>query len=71
MCFNLRRLAVSVLVFLMFAEREAQGSEQAAEGEGETTHALSDGISALADGSRSRLGSGGIYRPRISPKQDR
>jgi hypothetical protein len=41
------------------------------EGAGEMTHALSDAISALVDGSGSHLGSGRIYRSCISPKQDR
>ena len=40
-----------------------------AEGEGEMTDALGDGISALVDGGGSRLGGVRIYRFCISQKQ--
>ena len=39
--------------------------------EGEEIEVLRDAISALVDGSRSRLGGTWIYRFRISPKQER
>ena len=50
-----------------FENRLAPSSGRA-EGDGEMTDALSDGISALVDDSRSCLGGGGIYRPCISQK---